>query len=206
MRTPRAIRSRGDRRLRRGRSVGTQLPRRALSSSRRRSATGDSPVAAASSRSRWSREKCARGASEAPSAARRAGRDEVDQVEAGVRRDHPRIAFDVRLDPTPTVTVSDRFLVRIRRRRRNLAERIQSALRGAQHKTMATSARTAARASPAPSAESRTAARLSGPMWKAVKALDLQRDLATYAQCHRGPRVVVGRGPKLAGVAEEIEI
>ena len=36
------------------------------SSSRRRSATGDSPVAALSSRSRWSREKCTRPASEAP--------------------------------------------------------------------------------------------------------------------------------------------
>ena len=38
------------------------------SSSRRRRATGDSPVAAASSRSRWSREKCARSASARPSA------------------------------------------------------------------------------------------------------------------------------------------
>jgi len=53
--------------------VGVAMPERSChaarsSSRRRRRATGDSPVAAASSRSRWSREKWARSASARPSA------------------------------------------------------------------------------------------------------------------------------------------
>ena len=101
-RTPPASRSRRPSAASEGDSAPVRSCQAARSSSsRRRSATGDSPVAAASSRSRWSREKCARRASVAPSAGS-SSEARTTSISSRRRSSMPSIliVFDVSLDAT----------------------------------------------------------------------------------------------------------
>ena len=179
------------------------------SSSRRRSATGDSPVAAASSRSRWSREKCARAASDgAVGRLVERAEHEVDQFAQAVRHAHMLIVFDVsagrarrRAPPCTPMASWSEFAAAAP----ELAERVQERFDAHKHKTMATLRKDGAPRISGTECQFKDGELWIGSMWKARQgARPAARPALRDAQRHRGPRAAGAGEAKIAGTAEEI--
>src|SRR5215218_4955089 len=177
------------------------------SSNRRRSAIGDSPVAAASRRSRWSREKLARRASAEPSAAGSSSESSTRSMRSRRRSAARRlIVFDVLLDAgrgsghRPVMPGWSEFEAAAP----GLAAEVRRRLDAHTHKTLATIRRDGSPRISGTETEFRVGELWIGSMWQARKAEDLQRD-PRFA-LHSGsdePSSWTGDA-KLSGVAEEI--